>query len=81
MFIKNGKKNKPSIINIILGVIILVLANFPKNIFELFEVKPEVNLYITLPIIFIIPFLVLLIANIKSYINRSEYEKFISGDN
>lgn len=81
IFIKKDKKNKPSIINIILGIILLITANLPNNIFEIFEIKPEVNIYLTIPIIFIIPFVILLIATIKSYINRSEYEKFISNSN
>mgnify|MGYP003300630330 CR=1 FL=1 len=31
--------------------------NEENNIFELFEIKPEVNIYCTIPIIFIIPFI------------------------
>lgn len=75
------EKNKKSILNLILGVIAIIIANLPKSIFTIFEFKPNLAVYITIPVLVVIPIVILIIATIKSYINRSEYEKFISDNN
>lgn len=74
----NSKKN--IWISIIIGIIIFILSNIPDNLMQVFNYYSTFNLVMLLPITFILPFIVVGIANIKRLKDRSSYEKFISSN-
>ena len=64
--------------NIAIGVIIFALSNIPDNLLQVFNYYNVFNNYILIPIAFVLPFLIVAIANIKRLKDRSGYEKFVS---
>lgn len=68
-------------INIIIAIIILILSNIPDNLLEIFNYYNTFNSTMLIPIAYVLPFIIVGIANIKKWKDRSSYEKFISSYN
>lgn len=68
-------------LNIAVALVIFILSNIPNNLMEVYNYYNIINSSLLLPITFILPFVIMGIANIRRLKNRSKYEEFISNNN